>query len=353
MKKYPEGLVIGKFYPPHLGHVHLITEALKKVDHLTVLAMGSRFDSISLETRCRMLSGIFGNKVTVKCTYDHVYDDYQSDAIWEAHLSIIKNHLDKDIDILFSSELYGDRLANELGAMHVCVDPSRSTVPISATKIREDVYGNWNYMHPRVRDFFRVDVVVMGGESTGTTTLSRDLQKTFANRGGIFASTPYVPEYGRDYAEKRIMEEGTRDLEWNTDHFWDISRGQHDLHNKAVINTDSPVIINDTDPLATEAFSGYYGVESSDTSLSDFGYFSSHVDIYFITDHRNMPLVDDGSRLLNKAARDASTQDFIDTAIRYDVPYALITGDRNTRLEVATKIIDNLLQMKCTLREPI
>jgi len=35
------GLVIGKFYPPHLGHHHLIAGAARQVERLTVLVMAS------------------------------------------------------------------------------------------------------------------------------------------------------------------------------------------------------------------------------------------------------------------------------------------------------------------------
>ena len=31
------GLVLGKFLPPHAGHLYLIETALREVDHLTVL----------------------------------------------------------------------------------------------------------------------------------------------------------------------------------------------------------------------------------------------------------------------------------------------------------------------------
>jgi HTH-type transcriptional regulator, transcriptional repressor of NAD biosynthesis genes len=50
------GLVIGKFYPPHLGHHHLISSAARQVDRLTVLVMASSAESIGLADRVRWLS---------------------------------------------------------------------------------------------------------------------------------------------------------------------------------------------------------------------------------------------------------------------------------------------------------
>ena len=45
------GLVIGKFYPLHAGHQHLIRYAQERCDELTVCVLGSRVESIPLEVR--------------------------------------------------------------------------------------------------------------------------------------------------------------------------------------------------------------------------------------------------------------------------------------------------------------
>ena len=40
------GLVIGKFYPPHAGHLALVRAALARCDRVTVLVLGSPQESI-------------------------------------------------------------------------------------------------------------------------------------------------------------------------------------------------------------------------------------------------------------------------------------------------------------------
>lgn len=356
MKRYNEGLVIGKFYPPHLGHHYLINSALEQSEHVTVLVMGTLFDTVSLETRVRMIKAVhhFGN-ITVKAVIDHIYDDYESKAIWVAHQTLIDNSLDIKPDALFTSEKYGDELAGYLNAEHVCVDISRSHVPISATAVRSDLYGNWDFLNPVVRNHFRTNVVVMGGESTGTTTLSRGLTEHFRSLGGNYATTAYVPEYGREYAEKRIESQGVRELTWRSKDFWRIAEGQQRLYADLYNSSPSPVIVCDTDGLATEAFGPYYGVPSGEEGVTDYGYFSmmNPGDIYLITDHQNMPLEDDGSRLEDVMARDKSTKDFIAVCHKYKVPYALVTGTREERLEVAIKIVRRVMEMKALMRPPV
>lgn len=356
MKKYNEGLVIGKFYPPHLGHHYLINSAIAQSEHLTVLVMGTLFDTVSVATRVRMIKAVHhGANITVEPVIDHVYDDYDSKAIWKAHQTLMENKMAVLPDAVFTSENYGDELAGYFHADHVCVDVKRQHVPISATAIRKDLYGQWRYLDPIVRNEFRMNVVVMGGESTGTTTLSTALAEHYQNRGGDFSATAYVPEYGREYSEKRIAEEGIREISWGMEDFWKIAEGQQQLYVKAFNESNSPVIINDTDGLATEAFGSYYGVPSGEPGVSDYGYLSAMNpgDIYLITDHENMPLTDDGSRLENIDDRNKSTKNFINVCNKYEVPYALITGTREERLEVAVRIIDRIMELKSFMRPPV
>jgi cytidyltransferase-like protein len=49
------GLVVGKFYPPHLGHQHLITQAAASCAELTVLVMAARSETLPLADRVRWL----------------------------------------------------------------------------------------------------------------------------------------------------------------------------------------------------------------------------------------------------------------------------------------------------------
>lgn len=356
MKKYTEGLVIGKFYPPHLGHHYLIDTALEQSEHVTVLVLGTLFDTISVKDRVKMLEAVHENmNITVKPVLDHAYDDYDSKIIWKVHQTLMENKLDVFPDAVFTSETYGSELAENFKAEHVCVDYKRHHVPISATAIRKDLYLQWNRMHKEVQKYFRTEVVVMGAESTGTTTLAKDLAKHYRKRGGIFSTTPYIPEYGREYSEQRVLNGAVHAEGWGTEDFWNIAKGQQELYLEAVGNTKSPLVISDTDGFATEAFGGYYGVPSGETGVSDYSVFSQKNagSIYLITDHENMPMVIDPARLDDIDDRDTSTQSFIDICNRYDLPYILMSGNRAERLETSVKLIDKLMAMKAFIRPPV
>jgi HTH-type transcriptional regulator, transcriptional repressor of NAD biosynthesis genes len=40
--RFGHGLIVGKFYPPHAGHLHLISQAVMACDRVTVLVMAAR-----------------------------------------------------------------------------------------------------------------------------------------------------------------------------------------------------------------------------------------------------------------------------------------------------------------------
>ncbi len=51
VERQGHGLVIGKFYPLHRGHQHLIDTAAAACDRVTVVAMASAVESVPLGVR--------------------------------------------------------------------------------------------------------------------------------------------------------------------------------------------------------------------------------------------------------------------------------------------------------------
>ena len=85
-------------------------------------------------------------------------------------------------------------------------------------------------------------VVVLGSESTGSTTLSQDLADRLA--------VPWVPEYLREYAEHKASEAGSIwDITWTTEDFDAVADGQLALEAEAVAKADD-LVVCDNDLLA-------------------------------------------------------------------------------------------------------
>ncbi len=121
-------------------------------------------------------------------------------------------------DAVYTSEGYGDALAAELGAAHVCVDRARDIVPISGTQLRADIHAHRQFLDPAIYAHFVQRVVVLGAESTGKSTLTRALAGT--------CSTTFAREYGRDVYERE-------DGRLTPEHFLEIALGHRALEDEA------------------------------------------------------------------------------------------------------------------------
>src|SRR5215467_10711701 len=201
-ERFGHGLVLGKFYPPHRGHKHLIESAAARCDAVTVLVMAASCESIPLADRVGWLRADLASlpAVVVTGVRCDAPVDFADPMAWDAQLAVMRAALrqagQRPMDAVFSSEPYGAELARRLGGCHVAVDPARRAVPVSASRIRADPAGCWHHLTPAVRAGLAARVVVVGAESTGTTAIARGLAARYRDRGGAWARTRCVPEAG-------------------------------------------------------------------------------------------------------------------------------------------------------------
>ncbi len=147
------GLIIGRFCPPHLGHSYLIDAAAGQVDHLTVIVFSKVGEAVPGELRAGWLAELHP-AVRVAHVPTTLVTDWNDPHIWEQWIALIRTVVPEGPDVVFSSEPYGDEVARRLGARHVCVDPDRSAVPISATAIRADPLAHLDRLAPPVQAWF-------------------------------------------------------------------------------------------------------------------------------------------------------------------------------------------------------
>ena len=118
--------------------------------------------------------------------------------------------------------------------------------------------------HESARPVTTQRIVIVGAESTGTTTLTSDLCDHFQSRGGDFATTAWVPEYGRDYTIRKLREAQAQrphatmdDLVWSDDDFVAIAREQNFLEDHAAA-VSGRIVLCDTDAFATALWQERY-----------------------------------------------------------------------------------------------
>ena len=147
------GLIIGRFCPPHLGHSHLIVRAAAQVDHLTVIVFTKAGEAVPGELRAGWLTELHPDVAIVEVPTT-LQTDWNDEELWAQWIALIRTVVAEGPDVVFSSEPYGEEVARRLGARHVCVDPDRLAVPISATEIRADPRAHLNRLAPPVRAWY-------------------------------------------------------------------------------------------------------------------------------------------------------------------------------------------------------
>ncbi|MER7276044.1 AAA family ATPase [Dactylosporangium sp. NPDC000244] len=348
------GLVIGKFYPPHAGHHHLIDTAARACDEVTVVVAPSTVESIPLEDRVAWLREVHAASPHVRFVgiYDDTPIDYGSEAAWDAHTATFRRAVGaKKVDRVFSSEEYGEELARRFGARHIPVDPARGTVPVSGTAVRADPVAHWDKLAPPVRAWFAKRVVVVGAESTGTTTLARALASHLRLRGGALAGTAWVEEYGRTLTALKMAQlrpgQTMADLVWTRDDFVTVAREQNAAEDAAA-RAGGPVLICDTDSFATAIWEERYLGHTSPPVRAA----ARRPDLYLLTSDEDVPFEDDGMRD-GEHLRAWMTGRFRDELAGRGVPWIELTGPYRHRLTSAVRAVDDVLAAGWNLASPL
>jgi NadR type nicotinamide-nucleotide adenylyltransferase len=323
------GMLLGKFMPPHLGHVYLGEFAARFVDHLTIVVGSLEREPIPGELRFRWMQELFPFANVVHLTDELPQEPAEHPDFWNIWRTALLQILPSRPDYVFASERYGWRLAEELGAVFVPVDGPRSAVPVSGTAIRTDPAANWAYIPRCVRPYFLRRVCVFGPESTGKTTLARKLADHFA--------TAWVPEYARTLLEAREERVRIDDMEL-------IARGQA-ASEDALARNANRVLITDTDPLATLIWSDvlFGTIPPQVRKIAD----SRAADLYLLMDADAAPWVADPIRYLPDGGRVFFERCRAELDAR-GRRYVVIQGDWDERFRAAVAAIEAHSASNCT-----
>lgn len=143
---------------------------------------------------------------TIRIVLNHATDPLPNNSDCDAThrafcAAVLRREVDRFIDVVFTSETYGPGFAADLAfrqaapVAHFAIDPARGVVPISGTELRSNIHKLRHFLAPEVYSTFVERVGILGGESTGKTTLAAALAQEFA--------TTHVAEYGRELWEQR------------------------------------------------------------------------------------------------------------------------------------------------------
>jgi NadR type nicotinamide-nucleotide adenylyltransferase len=322
------GFVVGKFYPPHRGHKHLIDTARRQCDRLVVLLPHHPSQKIPGELRKAWLEEIHPD-----CEIHLVPDTLGPDDT-QGWAEFTIDHLGgRPPDVVFSSEDYGPRFAACMGCRHVMVDRDRATFPISGTRVRQSPLEWLDYLEPCVRAHFVRRVVLVGAESTGKTTLAELLAKRFDTR--------WVPEFGREFSEKKMGGlDPTGPLPpWDSGEFVHIAAEQQRRENAAA-RIANMVLFCDTNAFATGLWhERYMGARCGDVDAIGV---RDRADLYLLADP-DFPFVQDGLRD-GEHIREWMHGRFVEELSKLKTPVLRLTGPLESRLKQSSDAVESLLR---------
>lgn len=171
-------------------------------------------------------------------------------------------------------------------------------------------------------------VCLVGAESTWKTTIAQALAAHY--------KTVWVPEYGREYSEKRSTGRG---YTWRSEEFTHIAAKQCEMEEAAALRANR-VLICDTDAFATAIWHlRYMGERSQEVEAI----VASHrrPDLYLVTDV-DTPFVEDGTRD-GEMIRDWMHNAFIEQLTSEDRPFELLKGSFQERVRQAIEHIDRVI----------
>jgi HTH-type transcriptional regulator, transcriptional repressor of NAD biosynthesis genes len=242
---YEAGLTLGKYAPFHRGHRHLIETALAECRRVFVIVYpATRYTDIPLGVRAGWIRELCPRAEVLEAPDgpEDTGDAPEIERLQEAFL--LRFLAGRRVDAFYSSEPYGGHVSRALGCADRRVDEARLAWPVSGSALRADAALRERFLDPPVRADLVRRHILLGGPSTGKTTLAAALSERLGE--------PWCPEYGREYWFERQVDHRLTMEDLET-----IAREQAALERRTAFAAKR-LLLADTCPLTTLAYARYY-----------------------------------------------------------------------------------------------
>ena len=345
---YDTGLMIGHFEPLHLGQMRSILAAAGQAKslHIVITVHPSPHPDFNitlqdkarwLQMACAELPFIHIHTTTeIALPLHECFDNVAINiAASNDKLQRLITALSLPIDtVLFIADNHplAQNETREQLLMTVVTTPLQPVFDSYA--IARNPIAHWSAIHPQARGDYTKTVAIVGGESSGKTTLVHKL----ANYYGA----SFVLEMGRLYVGTAL---GGSEVGLQYSDYAPIALNHAQSIRAATATATAPVTIVDTDFVTTQAFCEEYEKRTHP-------FVGACVD-EFRLDHtimldNNTPWIADGMRSLgNPDARGRFEQRLLDIFARHNIqPHRIDAPDYDARYQQAISIIDGYIYGK-------
>ncbi len=347
-KRFQHGLVVGKFSPLHRGHELVIRRAISECEQVSLLSYSQpELPGCEAARReqwvARLFPGVRHLAVNDARLREWVrggdgpaevpHNDAEAVVHRRFCAYLCRRILGVFVDAVFTSEDYGDGFAVELtwcfraenphcpAVTHVLVDRARLQLPISGTILRGDIHTNRAWLAPEVYGTFVKRVCLLGGESSGKSTLAACLANEF--------QTTHVAEFGRELWEQKAGALAYPDL-------LHIAREQV-AREEAAAGQAHRLLFCDTSPLTTLFYSRHM-FQMADPALERLAGRAYDLTVLCAPD---FPFVQDGTRQ-PESFRQQQHAWYIEELNRRQIPFHLVIGPFENRLHQLRPLLDRL-----------
>ncbi|KAF0811592.1 Trifunctional NAD biosynthesis/regulator protein NadR [Andreprevotia sp. IGB-42] len=338
MTRFRYGLVVGKFAPLHAGHERLLHAAQAQCEQLFIISYTlPEFAGHEPERREQWLAARFPAATRLVVTTGKVlqwraaglqiepfpHNDAPDDVHRHFVAQLCLHVLHNTMDAVFTGEDYGDGFAAVLAAdfsqhlraphavAHVYLPRPQAPDRVSGTLLRQDIHAHRQHLAPEVYGDFIGRICLLGGESSGKSTLSAAL--------AVHLGTTYVAEYGRTLWEEKAGDLRYEDL---------LLIAQTQIrHEEAASRRAHRYVVCDTSPLTTLFYCLHY-FGQAEAALFELALRPYALVVLCAAD---FPFVQDGTRQ-GDAFRQLQHAWYQRELAERGIPYVQVTGDVASRL---------------------
>jgi len=325
-----KAFTFGKFYPFHTGHEAMIAFALSTCDFLSVLICSSDKEQIPGAVRKRWIEESFKNVPNSKLevlVFDYeealLPNTSESSSTVSEIWSVIFKEKFPDVSLLITSEPYGALVAGFMNISFLDYDVTKEIHAVSSTLIRSKPADYWSFLPDGVKQDLIVKVVLLGTESTGKTTLTKNL------------AAHYNCSYVLEAARELIADSRKFDFEELV-----LVANEHARRIASAAKGSSPLLIIDTDIHITKSYAK--SMFDRPMELDDSIYAFNKADLYLYSD-KDTPYVQDGTRL-NEPERNALDLSHRKLLKEHTIEYRELCGNWEERFIQSVRYIDQLLE---------
>lgn len=328
------GFFGGKFLPLHQGHIYAVMKASNYVEKLyVILASDEETDrALCFDAGIEYIPVI--NRLSwmgeTLADLENIHILYVEDYSWDESAKKITDVISEKITHVFSSEVAYEDYFHKLYpyAEHIVIDNMRDTVNTSGTEIRSDIFKHWDMIPNCARPYFIKKVAIVGTESCGKSTLTKQLAKYY--------NTNYVHEVGRDYCEK-YSDQLTQD------HFDSLAMDHYRLQ-EIKAETSNKILFIDSEAVVTQYYAEMYGFEK--TNLIESIAEKQDYDLIIHLEPDVKWVADEFRKMGDQDIRKKNDNILRSMFRQRDIQVSVISGSFVDRFEKAKKLIDELLILK-------